>query len=281
MSSQSSSLIITSNNSTRNGSSFTIRFPRAISFQNKEIGLISSQFFYSNPNITQAFNNNRVTIRYIQGGVNKTLDIVFPDGYYSYSDIQGFLETKMTSANIFWTGADGERIYPFSIVENPVYYSATISFVVFGASLPAGVTNTHDIDFSASVVLEFNDSFGDLLGFSNGVLPRTLITSSQSFNSERTPNIAPINSYCIACSLVNDITFNADFADVVHIINPDTVKYGGLISTYPTHIQFFQIADGTYSQATITVRDQDNRNQVNFLDYSAHLFKFVVRDRKN
>jgi hypothetical protein len=63
----SSSLIITSNNTTRVGSTFTMRFPRSINFQNKEIGLISSQFFYSNPNISaSAFNNNKVTIRYIQ-----------------------------------------------------------------------------------------------------------------------------------------------------------------------------------------------------------------------
>jgi hypothetical protein len=215
------------------------------------------------------------------GGVNKTLNIVFPDGYYSYENIQGYLETKMTTAGLFWTGADGERIFPFSLVENPVYYSATLSFVVFGSSLPVGITNPNDIDFSASVVLEFNESFGDLLGFSAGVLPRTLLTNSQSFNSERTPNISSVNSYCIACSLVNDITFNADYSDVLHIINPDTVKYGGLISTYPTHIQYFPISDGTYQQATITVRDQDNRNQINFLDYSGHLFKFVIRDRKN
>jgi hypothetical protein len=258
----------------------TLRLPRSIEFRGKEIALLNSQFYYSNPNITSTYGNHTFSVDYRQGGVDKTLDITLPDGFYTYSDIDAFIKQHFDSNGVWWLDGDNNRVYPLSIVENAVYYSATISFIVLGSSLPSGYANPNGLNFDRSVVLRFGQAFGNVIGFTAPLLPATLTTVSTSFNSSFTPNITPVDSYIIGLNLVNDITFNSTYSNVVYILNSGNTAYGGLINERPPTLQFYPISDGSYSSIILTIRDQSNETAVPLIDYSGTIFKFIIRDRQ-
>jgi hypothetical protein len=275
-----SSLIITGKNSTISNSTFTLRLPRAINFQNKEIALVNCQWYYSNPNIHTQYNNNTFSVNYIKNGTNHTLNVSLPNGYYSYADLNNFLHQRFDSNGIFWLDADGGKVYPIEIVENPVYYSCTVSFIVFGSSLPAGFTDPNNLDFSTATVLNFGEAFGKIIGFTPSFLPKTLITASQSFNSDFTPNISPVDAWVVNTNLVNEITYDTNYSNTVYILNQGDTKYGSLVYERPPVLSYFPIADGIYSSIVISIKDQDNVASIPFLDYSGTIFKFSIRDKR-
>jgi hypothetical protein len=277
----SNSLIITSNNSivSNQNSTFTLRLPRSITFTNKEIGLVSSQFYYSNENIKASYGNNTFAINYTRNSINSTLNITLPDGYYSYSDLNSYIHLEFDKANIWWLDADGVRVYPLELVANPVYYSATISFIFF-PTFPSGYTNPNNLATNQNVSMTIPEKFGKIIGFEGDLLPDESLSVPTSFNSSKTPEISPVSAYSIATNLVNDINFNTEFSDSVAVFNSGSTRYGALITENPSVISFYPVADGTYSSIIVSIRDQTNTAIVPMKDASGSLFKFLIRDRE-
>jgi hypothetical protein len=277
------SLILTSRNCTvdTTNSTMTLRLPRSIDFRGKEIALLNSQFYYSNPNITSRYNNNQIVVDYRQNSVDKVLTITFPDGFYSFSDIDAYIKLQFDNNGLYWLDNDGARIYPVTIQENAVYYSATISFIVFDV-LPSGYTNPNNLNLGEGVYLTFNSNMGRILGFGAGQIPskNSPNPTSVSLNSQFTPNITPVDAYVINLNLVNEIAFDTTYSNSVYILNSGNTAYGGLIYERPPALQWFNISDGTYSSIVLSIRDQTNENPVPLIDYSGTIFKFLIRDRQ-
>lgn len=274
--SSSSSLIISKSNTKVVGSTYTLELPRQIEFKNKEIALVSSQFYYSNPNITSSYGNNTLRVRFKKNNIASFIDITFPDGYYSYNDITGYIQQQLLLNNVFFLDSSGTQVYPISIVENSVYYSATISFIVYG-TLPSGWTNPNLISLTETFQFEISSAFGKLIGFNPQTLPAVVGSSSVSFNSNFTPQISPVEAYCININLINEVDYYNSYYNTLHVMNNQDTVYGGLINENISYPTFYRIQDGFYKRIVMTITAQDGNTQIPMLDTSGTIMRFHIR----
>jgi hypothetical protein len=287
-------VIISANNSQIvNNSSYVLQLPQAIELRNSEVALINFQMYYSWFNIRSDYNNNKIYV-FIASQVNPIL-ITIPNGYYSASDISGFIQNQFDILGIYWTDADGNKVYPFSIQENRVYYAITASFVVLG-SLPAGWTRGSAMNAAQdtqSIRVAFNNSFGKLIGFTGGsysnpntgdannILPTaTPVNTSTSYNSTSTPQISPITAVNVNTNLVNNTRFSPQYSQTIYTLSGNNVSFGGIIERSPQVAQYFPINDGFYNSISISITDQSAIQPIPIIDHSASIFTLVIRKKE-
>lgn len=243
----------------------------------KEVALGQCLIYYSWRNITAAFGNN-FGISYTINGV--TYNITIPDGYYSVSDISGYIQSQMKNNGHYLVDANGDTVYYISLVENAVYYAVTLTCTKIPSSLPSGWSNPASLPLNgATPYLNItNQAFGDLIGFTAGVYPPTAIAgSSVSLNSTKTPVISPVSTVNICTNLVNNFQFNT-YPDVVYSFN-STVEYGSQIVISPQNVFYFPVVGNKFEEIVVTFRDQDNRD-LQILDTNITV-TLVLKDKVN
>ena len=191
---------------------FSYTLPQSVKLTNKnKIAVASLSVYNSTFNITAARGNNTVTFTFPSSTpVTKTYTI--PDGYYSSSDLNYFLQSKMYADNLFVTSNSGTNVvYFFEIVQNAVQYAIQLNAyylptsanaTTLGYSQPSGASWSYPAA-NACPQLQFGTSFGALLGFAAQTFPSTAAATNQSKVSETTPNISPVDSYILTCNMIN------------------------------------------------------------------------------
>jgi hypothetical protein len=277
--SEASLFINTSNNTSTNPSQMTIQFPNQQIFKNKEIALSNLIIYYSWRNITAAFTNNDVS--YNWNGVNHP--IIFPDGFYTTSttenDINAYIQLQMLQNGHYLKDLNGNIIYYLSLSLNVVYYAFTLTCTPIPTSLPTGYTNPANVTLSGFTpqLVVSNSNFKTIIGFNAGSYPASATnTVVYQINSAVTPETSPINCVILRSNLVAANGLNL-FPDALHVFTP-TVGYGSQIIERPSRLVFFPIADGSYSQMTLTFSDGLGR-QLGILDPTTTIVQLVIRNK--
>jgi len=257
---------------------YVYRLPRPIKFgKNAKVSLFSFSMYNSTYNISSALQNNTFSIIWIN---NTTYNFIIPDGYYSYLDLNNFIQYCLLTSNLYFKTLSNP-VYPISIVQNSVQYSAqiNISYVPtavqassLGYTLPTGATWT----FPASPITpQFIISQGlqSILGFQGGqsIFPLTPQSTNQSFLSTSLPIISPVYCYILTCNLVENKFNNVPtlFAQI-----PINVQYGGLINFISPSLAQIDIREGFYSEIQIQLFDQ-NYNNLQFRDFELTLVLLI------
>ena len=192
-----------------------------------------------------------------------------PDGYYSVSDINYWIQSQFIANKLYCTNTAG-NVYFFDFVQNSVRYSVQADSYYIPTSSGAttlGYTAASGASWSfpsanQTPQMSWNSIFGSLIGQVAQTFPSTVFATNQSTLSTITPIISPVNSYILTCSLINSkYSLPSDTFFTV----PITGAIGSLITYTASTIVMSNIAPNIYSNIIIKLFDQ-NWNQLQLID---------------
>lgn len=241
---------------------FIYTLPQSVKLTNKsKLGVASLSVYNSTFNITAARGNNTLTFIF-PSATPQTKTYTISDGYYSASDLNYLLQSKMYADSLYVTANSGTNVvYFYEIIQNSVQYSIQLNSyylptaanaAILGYSQPSGATWSYPAT-NACPQLTFNTSFGALIGFAAQTYPVTSLAANQSKISELTPNISPVDSYILTCNMINSkysIPSNYFFSI------PLTGSLGTLITYNSSSVIFNDVAPNIYSNIIISFYDQ-------------------------
>ena len=261
----SSNVVLGTNNSTFQynfiSGSFNIPDNAAICISNMTI-----PYSWYNVN-AQYYNNATFQFTWTVGAVTTTYTITLPNGYYTATDINNYLQGQMVLLGMYLIDGNSNNVYYLNLQYNVTYYAVQLLSYAVPNSLPSGYTQPsnwlgYPTVASTPQLIILNNSFGQLIGYLPGTYPAAIQSTNYSTISNTTPNGSPINSLIIQCSLVsNDITMPSNIIDSMSI----TSSYGSNINYQPAYEKWVKMRKGRYSSMTITLLDQ-NFNRIISLD---------------
>ena len=256
---------------TQTNASFTYQLPgSATSFKNCEVCVSQINMYNSIFNINQQlYGNNTFSIIFPTAGTTYTLNITLPNSYMNYSDINSYVQQQMINAGLYLINGSS-NVYFWNIQENPTLYSCQIN--EFGVPTTLGTytrpaigvysstgTGLPTTAYTPQTVIPSND-FRSIVGLSAATYPATQQTATYSISSTTTPQISPVQSLNVHCSLVNNKYCVP--SDYIGNFNPNSVSFGALFSYIPTSEQWVTINDQNVSQITVYFTDQNNNTVI-------------------
>ena len=256
-------VVVNSSNYVANSTNvFSYSLPQSVKLTNKsKISVASLSVYNSTFNITASRGNNTITFTFPSATpVTKTYTI--SDGYYSASDLNYFLQSKMYADNLYATTNSGTNVvYFYEIVQNSVQYAIQLNAyylptsanaTTLGYSQPSGATWSYPAS-NACPQLQFGSAFGSLIGFAAQTYPSTAASTNQSKVSESTPNISPVDSYILTCNMINSkYSIPSNYFFSIHL----TGALGSLITYSSSSLVWNDVAPNVYSNIVISFYDQ-------------------------
>ena len=240
-----------------NNSQFLYKFPVSQKFQDMQIALGNLNFNQSIFNVTVKNNNNKFQYVWYDAGGATTVDVIMPDGIYQLEDINAFLQYTMVNNNHYLINDVGEYVYYISLTKNLVYYQYEISCdpipiaLPFGWSAPVGFT--YPAVATTPQVIIPSTNIQNLLGFPAATYPNPVQSTTYNILSPNVPQIFPISSILIACSLVNN---DLQYPNQVFYSFINDQPAGVPVSILPSEYAFINLNDGYYHSLSIQILDQ-------------------------
>lgn len=250
------------------------RFPHSMNLENHEIAVASIQMYYSWFNISSQYQNNSFSYKWFD---NITYSVIIQDGFYDIKSLNGYLQSVMISNKHYLYDSNLRvNVYFLEIVSNSVSYSIQIN--AYPLSSTYATTKSWVLASGASWVIPSSNSipqinilsnnFTNIIGFSAGSypeLPGTIDTSIiYSSKSSFCPQVSPVNSLLMSCSLVNSRYGNP--TNIICSFSPN-VSFGSMIDYKSSEFAYNDIYKSHYSDLTITFLDQ-NLNPLRIIDPS-------------
>lgn len=245
-------IILNQTNATVDESIFEYTLPGSASFTEKDqIAISSVQLFYSWFNITSELNNNE--FEYIFPTSNPTpiiRSVLIPDGFYTLSDLNSFLQSVMVSNGDFAVDSNGRNVYFLQISENQTAYAVQFDAFVVPTSAQAttlGYTQAPQQGYptsasTAQITIEIN-AFQVYTGFNAGTYPPTPQSSTYSVLSQNTPEVSHVNTILLSCNVVNNPL--AIPANIIYAFTPNA-RFGSIISPNINELIFNTVQKGSY-----------------------------------
>lgn len=223
-------------------------FPRG-----SRVGIGSIALYYSWFNFSDTYGNNSFSLSFSGYG---TLAINIGNQSLSIPNLNSFVQQKMIDANLYLVNSDGQNVYYFEIVENAATYQVQVNLFPVPSSLPLGWTNPGlPLSGFCPQFIVPNTPFQQIVGFTAGTYGSATSTSTTSFVSSFTPQVSPIQSIQVGCSLLrNYVNQNPT---ILYTFNSTGVAFGELINSSPNFPQFAPIFQGTYPYIDIIFLDQN------------------------
>lgn len=224
------------------------------------IQLTNAQIPYSTFNISKFLNNNTFNILWPKGGVFITYNVVIPDGFYSYDDLNDYILFYCKNNGLYLSDADGNIYNYINIRSNSTYYGVELNLSLIPSSLPVSYTNPANLqlpNISQTPRIEIlNNKFSEYIGYSVGIYPPT-VPQLTSYNklSDLVPLSSSLNSIILRCNLIdNYIVSPTDILDNIAIFN---TAFGSNIN-YTNNLMSkkVKLKKGTYNNLTITLHNE-------------------------
>ncbi|KAK1935757.1 hypothetical protein P3T76_010452 [Phytophthora citrophthora] len=99
----------------------------AANFSDSVCAIQSISLYNSEFNIDSlAFANNTFKVEVPTAGTTSTISVNLPDGYFSYADINRYIQTALVSAGAYLIDASGNNVFFIQISENSIYYACQL-----------------------------------------------------------------------------------------------------------------------------------------------------------
>ena len=255
-------LVINSSNYV-SGNQYTYTLPQTVSFDAQDqVGVASLSIYNNTFNITASRGNNTLTFVW-NASTPTTYVWTIPDGYYAIStDLNYWLQQQMILNNLYVVNSSGQNVYFMEFATNAPRYAVQVNAyalptsstaTTLGYTKPAGATWSYPSTATCPQIT-ITAPFAKLLGFSAGSFPPNASTSANTqYLSTTTPNVNPIDSYILTCSLLSS-PYSIP-SDVFFTI-PLNGGIGSLLTVNPSQIVFNNIAPNQYKFITIKLYDQ-------------------------
>ena len=275
MSYTTASVILTSKNLVSNGYNnvLELNLPgSAVDLKDSEVALAKLNMYNSCFNINgTVYGNNtfQVLLPYTTGGVLTwyTLNVSLPNGSYEFSDINTYLQNQLVSLGFYLIDSSANYVYPIQISSNSVRYAAQVDLAPTNTTLPSGWSYAKSGFWSGASGLPttaytpqfvVSSAMSSVFGITAGTYPASITTTQTTVLSNITPQISPIQSYFLRCSLVNN-PFSAAAPDVLTSFSNEGTSVGDLVVISPPEYSWTTIPDQSVSKITLTIVDQDFR----------------------
>ena len=293
----SSALIVNSTNAVATSppySQFQYNFPGNTSMDNKQLLPSTIVYPFSNFNFrSDTYQNTTFQIIWIDGTI---ATIILPNGYYSIANINQYLIEYMIAQTWYTINtAAGTFNYYLTMEENSTYYAVQLNSLAVptaaeaaasGITLPTGATWSFPlVDTNPQFVIpaftpnNYGTSFSASIGFTPATIPVAQTPgSNQSFLSNFTPQINPVTTVIMLCSLVNNV-FAAQ-NQVCYAFNTGDISFGQYLTIQIPQEIWLNCSRGMFSSFTISFVDQTLRNPVPMQDPTITV-SLALRDTPN
>lgn len=254
-----------------NGFNNSLRFSfggSAANFNNVEVSVDSIQLYNSQCNISASqYSNNTFSIIMPTAATTSVININLDEGIYNYDNINQFVQSKLIAAGAYLISTDGSYVYYVQIMANSTYYSCQINLSPVPTSLPVGWSRPATGLYSAGgsglpstaycPQITIASGFDKIVGFNPATYPSTQQTTTQSLLSQFCPQINPVSSYVVRCSLINNPYTNPP--DIMTSFSTRGTSAGQVIEVIPSEHTWFPVSNGARSYIDITIVDQYQR----------------------
>jgi hypothetical protein len=256
-----------------NNTQLTYKFPvGGVAFKDEEIAVSQLSIYYSWFNINASlYNNNSYTYTWIDG---TTHTITMPDGFYTVSTLNFYLQDQMLQNLHYYTDSGGDIVYFLEWEINVSRYGVQLNAypvptpataTSLGYTLPAGATwgALPLVASTPQLTILATNNFKDIVGFNAGTYPPVVQSTNYSKLSDYIPQVSPVNSIVMTCNLINNPLSNP--SKLLYSFTPANASFGELITIQPPEYTWNEISNGYYTQITINMLDQ-NLNPIQILD---------------
>lgn len=225
-----------------------------------KIGVANISIYNSTFNITSARGNNTIQLTWSNGTV---YTFTFPDGYYSASDMNYFLQQQMILNNLYLYSTSSTSTYTYyaEITTNAPKYAIQLNLypiptsaqaTSYGLAQPSGAGWSYPVS-ATTPQLTITSSFGLLIGQSAGTYPNATQSTTYSTTSSFTPTISPVDTYVLCCNMIDN---KYSVPNNILYSVPITSSLGTMMTSQNSQIIFSDIAPNIYNKITITFFDQ-------------------------
>ena len=266
-----------------NNSQLVFQFPAGnIQFKKgQRLALASLSMYYSTFNITTANNNTTYSYTWVNG---VSYQVQMTNGFYDADALNNFLHFTMVQNKHYLVDATGNFVYFLTLSTNSSAYSIELNAFVMNTTiatantwtLPAGATWVIPTVQAICPMLQVLDNgFKQVIGFNAGFYPQgpptyavatiagvspaftqvPAYTTTQVFLSQFTPQITPLSSYILTCSLINNnyaVPNNLLFA-----FSPQGTFGSQFTITPGGQLAFIDIQEGQYAFIRLQFLDQN------------------------
>ena len=263
-----------------NNSKYTYNFPMgSAQFDKHEVAVASVAVYYSWFNITSALSNNTISYIWPTSSGTTTVSLTIPDGFYSIDDLNLWLQSKMISNGHYLVDSNGDNMYYLELQTNSTYYAVQLNCYALPTSLPTGYSNPASMTFPASTytpqLVVPSTNIRDVLGFTAGTYPSAQQTTDYSTYSSYTPQVTPVQSVIMTCSLVNNSLSVPN--NVLYSFSPAGTGFGSLIESKTNSFAWVDISHGNYPTFDIQFLSQSYGKLV--INDSNIVVTLVVREK--
>ena len=183
-----------------------------------------------------------------------------PDGYYTISDLNYWLQSMFITNALYATTTAG-NVYFYDFLLNSIRYKVQVdsyyiptsaTATTLGYTIASGALWTYPAS-AQTPQISWGSSFGTLIGLGAQTFPSTVQSTNQSTISTSTPIINPVNSYLMTCNLINSRYSIPN--DTFYTI-PVSGAIGSLITTSNNSLIMSDITPRQYDTIDITFYDQ-------------------------
>jgi hypothetical protein len=243
------------------------------------VALSTCSFYNSTFNISSSIGNNTITLGWL--GTNYTITI--PDGYYSASDINSYLQGYSYSNKLYMVDATGNPIYFIECQINSQRYKISLNFYYIPTLINAAVLGftqpaTPGWSYPATntcPTLTISSGLGTLLGLAAGTYGTGSVNNVNL--STITPNISPVNSYVFCCNLLNN-PYSVPLSNIFYTV-PLSAGFGAIVEDKQPALVWNDICDSTYQTIEIQLYDQ-NFNNLIINDYDFTITLALSKEKK-
>jgi len=244
-----------------------------------KIALASLQMYYSTFNITTANGNNQFSYTWIDGttfpvgtGTSNTSETI-PNGFYDIDGLNDLLHYQMiANGHYLINNSTGDYVYFINLSTNANRYAVQVDCFRINttlypvASYTAGTPTTGASTTWVSTLWNAttrvpqlvvpSTNFRNIIGFAAASYPTAILghTSTQSFISSFTPQVTPLSSFLLTCTLVNN-----NFAvpnNLIYSFSPEGT-FGDQFTVAPNQYVFINAQPASYTSFRVSFLDQD------------------------
>ena len=245
---------------------------------NMEICISQASIPYAWYNISSVYGNNNFSLILPTGATTQTIAITLPDGFYSVTDIQNYIQQVLITNLFYLIDGSGNYVFPFLLTYSQTFYKVQLICSTIPSTLPSGWSQPPSAPAlpTATTGVQFVvGSIGSVIGFATGTYPAVATSASQNFLSTLTPVGSTVNSLVFRCSLVdNNVVMPSDIMDSSSI----TSTFGNNINYDPAFEKFVRLKNGVYSNLIFSIVDQ-NLNEIYSVDPNIAI-TLIIRERK-
>lgn len=253
-------IIVTGSNVVANTDNCTYKynFPMNASMKDKEIAVSSISMYYSWPNIhSTKYSNNTLSYTWTDSTV---VSITIPDGFYTVSDLNAYLQSVMITNKHYLIDGAGNYVYYLELLENSTYYGVELNAYAVPTALPTGYSLpatpgwSLPVGSAATPQFTFSGNFCNVIGFTAATYPSVVQSTNYSLTSNITPQVSPVSTVLVTCSLADNKLTKPDF--VIYGFSPD-VTYGSQITIQPPELTWVDVIPGDHSYFELKFMDQN------------------------